>query len=141
MLDKDQKPVVKLAIEQTYAHVLRRALAITVFKGLEEIRSSMTINSKRALSNEQKLRIYSDQVQSERAKTMLCFSIDRIIAHKHDLVDQVLLEYGLDLDADELVFYHENMGRILVYWADVIQVLIRKGNYSAISRMLPMPKD
>lgn len=141
MLDKDQKPVVKLAIEQTYAHVLRRALAITVFKGLEEIRSTMTINSKRALSNEQKLRIYSDQIQSDRAKTMLCFGVDRIIAHKHDLIDQVLLEYGLDLDAEELLFYHENMDRILVYWADVIQVLIKKGNYSAISRMLPMPSN
>ena len=34
-MDKDQKPVVKLAIEQTYGHVLRRALAITVFRGLE----------------------------------------------------------------------------------------------------------
>jgi hypothetical protein len=141
MLDKDQKPVVKLAIEQTYAHVLRRALAITVFKGLEEIRTSMTIDSKRVLTNAQKLRIYNEQVQTDRAKTMLCFGLDRIVAHKHDLIDQVLMEYGLTLDAEELLFYHETMDKIIVHWADVIQTLIKRGNYSTIGRMLPMPKD
>lgn len=141
MLDKDQKPVVKLAIEQTYAHVLRRALAITVFKGLEEIRDSMKINSKRPLSSKQKLAIYSEQIQSDRAKQMLCFGVDRIMSHKHDLIDRVLMEYGLNLEAEELLFYHEIMDQILVHWADIIQVLINKGNYGAISRMLPMPKD
>ena len=141
MLDKDQKPVVKLSIHQTYGHVLRRALAIGVFKGLEEIRNSMVLETKRALTREEKLFIFNEQLQTEKMKTLLCHGVDGMMKMKHDIIDLVLLEYGLQLDVEELLFYHEVMDKILMHWADVIQKLIRAGKYGAIGQMLPIPKD
>ncbi len=141
MLDKDQKPVVKLSIHQTYGHVLRRALAIGVFKGIEEIRNSMTIHTKRQVALKERMTIFNEQLQTEKVKQMLCFGVDRMMASKHDLIDMVLLEYGLQLTSDELLYYHEVMDKILMHWADVIQKLIQKGHYGAIGCMMPIPKD
>lgn len=118
MIDKDQQGPILLMIREFYQPVMMRAFVNLVMIDISQITlGAPHIDVKKILG-------------TDKCQKALMQSLDEYHRpRKHDLIDEIIRQYGLALRKDELDFYHEKMGAMADEIIDYLQGLIKVFNY------------
>jgi hypothetical protein len=123
MIDKTQIPIITQMIKTFYEPVMLRALVNLVLMDMSQI----TLGGKGSVK---------EILMTERAQKALIESLDQHHRpRKHDLIDTILKEYGLNLLRDEQDFYHQQMGAIFERQVDYVIALLKGFNYKHIHNL------
>lgn len=107
-LDKPQLALVSGMIETTYRPVIKRAICNLVLLDISNISSTV-----KAPNQQLRNKAIIEKLHTQQARDSLIK--DLMLGHRFkrgDLINEILKQYGLILNKDEIDLYHEHMGRI-----------------------------
>lgn len=139
MIDKDQAPILRAMIKESYGPVLLRTICHFVLLDLNEIAQTMRIMSKQKLNVVDRLRIMDAQLQSDKVKHALRANLNARKRLRHAIVDEVINQYGLTLAHDEIDFYQDEMQNILKSHEMDVESWLMTGNYQIIRQKVNFP--
>jgi hypothetical protein len=129
-MEKEQKIIIDLMINSTYAPVIKKAIANLVLLDIGKLISKHKIENKFTHA-----KIVSEELINSISK--LIFMLDNIhSAQRGDIIDEILKQYGLSLNKSETDYYHQVMEGVFFDAVDDIKKLIGSGNYNAIYQIV-----
>ena len=114
MIDKEQFPAVLLMIKEVYQPVMMRALVNLVLIDITQITFGFPDVQVRKI------------LATEKCRNALLDSLEQYHRpRKHDLIEEILKQYGLALRKDEQEFYHRHMGMMFDNQVDYVKTLLQ----------------
>lgn len=126
MIDKDQKAILEAMIKTTYTPVILRTIINLVFLDISKIRESYKVvrPSMMALLDDPKV------------AGQLIKALDLVhYRQKDELIDEIIKQYDLSLNKDEIDFYHECMGKIFGEQLMFVKTQIDKGAFVLLYKL------
>lgn len=118
MIDKDQILPIRQMIKEFYDPVMLRTIVNMVLMDMAHLTLGLPSSSVQAV------------LMRPQAQKALLDSLESVHRpHKHDLIDTILREYGLNLRKDELEFYHREMGGTFDKQMDYVVRLVKGFKY------------
>ena len=131
-MEKEQKIIIDLMINSTYAPVIKKSVASLVLLDISKMLSAHKIENKFVYE-----KVVAETLMDHLFAKKLIFMLDNIhSAQRGDIIDEILKQYGLSLNKSETDYYHQVMEGVFFDAVDEIKKLIGSGNYNAIYQIV-----
>lgn len=122
MIDKDLGNIYNGMIKATYVPVIRRAIVILLIHDMDRMQAGLKVGDEQ----------FFDMLQGPSAKKVLYQCLDAIYRRRGDIIQEILLQYGIDTHPSMTSFYHEHFGAHFGKIIEDIKRWIHSGRYAML---------
>ena len=127
-MEKIRIDINKAMIREFYTDIVRRCIGYYLMKDFAEIHDSLILESKN-LSQEVMWKIkplaFFEILKTDRCKKVLLFNLDSLIYKRDDIVEQILVRYGIS-KKEESTLYHDELKMIFSDFLNIFSGLIKQ---------------
>lgn len=125
MIEKDLQPVYQAMIKTTYVPIMRRSIVILLIHDLDRLQSALNLNDAD----------YFNFLQTSTAKNKLFSLLDDIAKRRGDIVQEILLQYGIHTNLEMASFYHEHFDKAFLEEVTAIKRIVWSGRYAQLDEI------
>lgn len=125
MIDKDLKPLYRAMVKTTYVPVMRKAIVLLLIADMDRMQAGLRVGDLE----------FFEVLRTDSAKKALCICLDAIAKKRNDIIQEILLQYGINTSNSMTDFYYEHMNEFFLKIIKFIKHLVGRGRYDMLDRI------
>lgn len=126
MIDKDLSNIYRGMIKTTYVPVIRRTIILLLMQDINRMQIGMKLNDEQFL----------ELLHGPSAKKALRICLDSIGKRREQIIQELLLQYGIATSGAMTDFYHEEFHRHFLKQIELVWRLVYWGHYATLDRYI-----
>ena len=124
-IDKDLKNVYNAMVKTTYRPIILRTIVLLLIQYLDRMQAAMQLNDLD----------FFNVIRTEPGKKALCVCLDTIQKRSGDIIQEILLQYGIHTSGEMVDFYHESMHTNFIGCINRVKLMIWNGRYDMLDKI------
>lgn len=125
MIEKDLQPVYKAMIKTTYVPVIRRAIVILLIHDMDRMQAAANVDDF----------TFVEIIRTSTAKKAIYMCLDSIAKKRMDIIQEILLQYGINTNGGMNDFYHEHMNKFFLEEIDYVKRLVHQNRFDRLDEI------